>query len=121
MAITFHHVHLKSKDSRKTAQWYVDNLGAKIVAELQTAPNSFRLDLHGLLMHVTPFYEDQSHEQLLGMEHIAVETDEMNGLMDRLKANGARVLEETTFSGGRRVCFLESPDGIKLEVREVEK
>ena len=121
MAIKFDHIHLKSQDSLKTAQWYVDNLGAKIVFELQTAPNSFRLDLHGLAMNVTPFYQDQTHQQLRGIEHIAVETDEMDSLVDGLKANGARILEQTTFSGGRRVCFLESPDGVQLEIREMVK
>mgnify|MGYP000389123691 CR=1 FL=1 len=34
MAFKLNHLHLKSPDPEKTAQWYVDNLGATIVSEV---------------------------------------------------------------------------------------
>jgi catechol 2,3-dioxygenase-like lactoylglutathione lyase family enzyme len=53
------------------------------------------------------------------MEHIAIDTDDMAGLVDKLKASGINILEETSISGGRRVCFFEGPDGVQLEFIEM--
>lgn len=36
MAFKVNHLHLKTPDPRKTAKWYVDHLGAKIVSERET-------------------------------------------------------------------------------------
>ena len=42
MAFKLNHVHLKSPDPKETADFYVNNLGATVVAE--TANGGFRLD-----------------------------------------------------------------------------
>ena len=118
MALQLNHVHLKTTDPKRTAQWYVDHLGATIVAELGT--NGYRLDLHGLSLNVTNMIASQTREQHYGMEHIAIDTDEMEALVDKLKAGGVRILEETSITGGRRVCFFEGPDGVQLEFIEMK-
>ena len=51
MAFKLNHLHLKTKDPQKTAKFYVDNLGATIVAEIGT--RGYRLDLHGLTINLT--------------------------------------------------------------------
>ncbi len=119
MAFKLNHVHLKTPDPKKTAQFYVDNLGAKIVG--QAGSNGLRLDLHGLSLNVTKFIDGQSRKQLYGIEHIAIDTDDLPGTVTKLKAGGARILEETSVGGGRKVCFFEGPDGVQLEVLEVPK
>jgi lactoylglutathione lyase len=116
-AFQFNHVHLKTQDPKQTAQFYVDSLGATIVSEIGT--RGYRLDLHGLTINLTTHIADQTRDQHYGMEHIAINTDDMNGVVDRLKANGARVLEEITGRSGQRVCFLEGPDGVQLELIEM--
>ena len=116
MAFTLNHVHLKTPDPEKTAQFYVDNLGAKIVG--QAGGNGVRLDLHGLTLNVTTFIESQQHEQKYGIEHIAIDADDIQGMIDMLKSNGAKILEEATVSGDRRVVFFEGPDGVQLEFIE---
>jgi catechol 2,3-dioxygenase-like lactoylglutathione lyase family enzyme len=50
-----------------------------------------------------------------GMEHIAIDTDELDTLVDKVKASGINILEGTSIGGGRRVCFFEGPDGVQLE------
>ncbi len=52
------------------------------------------------------------------MEHIAVDTDDYPGTLARFRANGVRVLEELPPANGRRVGFLEAPDGVQIEVIE---
>lgn len=118
MAIQLNHVHLKTQDPAKTAQFYVDTLGATIVGK--AGANGYRLDLHGLAINVTTFLAEQTREQKYGMEHIAVDTDELDSLVEKLKVQGIHILEQTTISGGRRVCFFEGPDGVQLEFIEMK-
>lgn len=117
MSFKLNHLHLKTPDPRETADWYVNNLGARIVSE--TANGGFRLDLHGLPLNVTGFIDSQRHDQVYGIEHIAIDTDDIDGTVARLKASGARILEETQVGSGRRVCFFEGPQGVCLEVLEM--
>ena len=116
MAIGVHHVHVKSRDPKTTMQFYVDNLGAKLIAE--PGPNSYRVSLAGLQINITGIIESQKREQHYGIEHIAVDTDDYAGALARFRANGVRVLEELPPTNGRRVGFLEAPDGTQIEVIE---
>jgi catechol 2,3-dioxygenase-like lactoylglutathione lyase family enzyme len=79
MSLKLNHVHLKTKDPEKTAKFYVDTLGATIVNKASNG--SYRLDLHGLSLNVTTFIESQTREQKYGMEHIAIDTDELDALV----------------------------------------
>ena len=51
MAMAVQHVHLKGEDPQKTAQFYIDNLGAKLIAEIPG--RGCRLDLHLSLIHIS--------------------------------------------------------------------
>jgi catechol 2,3-dioxygenase-like lactoylglutathione lyase family enzyme len=118
MSLKMNHVHLKTKDPEKTAKFYVDTLGAKIIGKAGTG--GFRLDLHGLTLNVTDFLTHQTREQKYGIEHIAIDTDELDNVVAKLKAQGISILEQTVVSGGRRVCFFEGPDGVQLEFIEMK-
>ena len=117
MTLKLNHLHLKTKDPEKTAKFYVDTLGATVVNK--NANGSYRLDLHGLALNVSQFLE-QKREQKYGMEHIAIDTDELDTIVEKLKKQGIHILEETVVSGGRRVCFFEGPDGVQLEFIEMK-
>lgn len=119
MTLKLNHLHLKTPDPEKTVKFYVDNLGAKVVS--QSASGGYRVDLHGLTLNVTDFLEKQTREQSYGMEHIAIDTDELDALVEKLKGQGIRILEQTVVSGGRRVCFFEGPDGVQLEFIEMKR
>jgi catechol 2,3-dioxygenase-like lactoylglutathione lyase family enzyme len=116
MAIGVHHVHVKSRDPKKTVQFYIDNLGATLIAEVN--PTSYRVSLHGLQLNITSIIDTQKREQRYGIEHLAVDTDDYAGTLARMRANGVRVLEELMPPSGRRVCFLEAPDGAQIELIE---
>ena len=116
MSFNVHHLHLKSPDPRKTMQFYVDNFGATLKAEVPGG--GFQVDLHGLQLNITGLIASQNHEQHHGIEHIAVETTDYAGTLDNLRKNGVRILEELPPTNGRHVCFLEAPDGAHMEVIE---
>jgi catechol 2,3-dioxygenase-like lactoylglutathione lyase family enzyme len=119
MTLKLNHLHLKTKDPDKTAKFYVDTFGAKILNK--NPGGGYRLDLLGLHLNVSGFLEDQTREQKYGMEHIAIDTDQLDALIKKLEAQGIRILEKTVVSGGRRVCFFEGPDGVQLEFIEMKK
>ncbi len=116
MAFAIHHVHLKTKDPKQTMQFYVDNLGATLIAEVGS--RGYRVNLHGLTLNISGLIDTQTREQHYGIEHIAVDTDDYPGTLARLRANGVRILEELPPTNGRRVGFLEAPDGAQIEVIE---
>ena len=118
MTLKLNHLHLKTQDPDKTAKFYVDTLGAKIVNK--NANGGYRLDLHGLALNVSNFLVEQKREQKYGMEHIAIDTDELDSIVEKLKAQNIHILEQTIVSGGRRVCFFEGPDGVQLEFIEMK-
>ena len=118
MAFKMDHLHFKSPDPKATTQFYVDCLGATIVRE---EPNGYFLDLHGVPMRVSGYVERQKLEQFHGLEHLAIDTDDMPGTVEQLKANGGRILEERVAGDGRKICFFEGPQGVRLEVLEWKK
>jgi len=117
MAFKLNHVHLKTTDPQQTAKFY-ENLGATVVSEIGN--RGYRLNLHGLTLNVTTHIQDQTRQQKYGMEHFAVDTDDLDGTVAKLKASGAKVLEEMVSGNGRRICFLEGPDGVQLELIETK-
>ena len=121
MAFKIGHLHIKTRDTQKTSQWFVDVLGAKVVRETPTAGGStnFRLDLHGVPLNVSEFVDRWAYDQKYGLEHIALETDDMTGLMERIKSSGAKVLQDGQSPDGRKVAFVEGPEGIYLELAEM--
>ena len=117
MAFKLNHVHLKAHDPKQTAQFYINNLGATMVAEIGT--RGYRVNLHGLTLNITTFVTDQKREQLYGMEHFAIDTDDMDGTVAKLTGDGAQVMEQMV-SNGRRICFMKGPDGVQLEIIEMK-
>ena len=116
MAFGTHHVHVTTRDPKKTMQFYIENLGAKLLAD--QGDRGGRVSLHGLQLNITPLIDTQKREQHYGIEHIAVDTDDYTATLAKLRSNGVKILEELPPNNGRRVCFLEAPDGVQIEVIE---
>ena len=116
MAFGTHHVHIKTRDPKQTMQFYVDNLGATLLGEV--AGRGYRVSLNGLQLNITGLIDAQKREQHYGIEHIAVDTDDYTGMLEKFRSNGVQVLEELPPNNGRRVGFLQAPDGVQIEVIE---
>ena len=119
MTLKFNHLHLKTRDPDKTVQFYVETFGAKILNK--NPRGGYRIDLLGLELNVSKFLDEQKRDQKYGMEHLAIDTDELDLLVEKLKKQGIHILEQTIVSGGRRVCFFEGPDGVQLEFIEMKQ
>ncbi|HEY7168988.1 MAG TPA: VOC family protein [Candidatus Binatia bacterium] len=121
MAYKINHLHLKTPDPQATADWYVKHVGAKVVSERKGADGrkTFRLNLHGVELNVTDFLVEQKLEQFYGLEHVAIDTDNFADEVARIKAAGIKILEERVLPDGRKVCFFQGPDGVRLEFLEM--
>ncbi|MBI1995169.1 MAG: VOC family protein [Deltaproteobacteria bacterium] len=121
MAFKINHLHLKTPNPQKTVDFYVEYTGAKVVKE-NTRPDgskNFRLDLHGVELNVTEFLQEQKLGQFYGLEHVAIDTDNFAGEVAKIKAAGIKILEERVLPDGRKVCFFEGPEGVRLEFLEM--
>jgi len=124
MRFGMNHIHLKSPDARKTAQWYVTNFGARIVEEVRAnGPLTVRTDLGGVRINITepppsglPTGDSSAK---LGLEHFGIETDDLDGAMASLQKKGVKVLEPIrTLATGMRIAFVEAPDNVRLELMQ---
>lgn len=113
------HLHFKTSDPKKTAQWWVDNLGAKILSEIGTT--GFRLDLYGVPLNITGLSPGSELDQSLGLEHVGMETDDIAGAKERFVAGGSPILEERELPDGRRLFYVEGPESSRIEVIEPAK
>ncbi|MBA3455826.1 MAG: VOC family protein [Deltaproteobacteria bacterium] len=125
MATVFHHIHVKTADWRAVVDWYTRCLGAKLVFELGHGNQpSFgaRLELNGTHVHVTGLRSDGMGEkspfpESYGFEHLAffVDEDELAERLATMTAEGAKILEDAVFQGGR-VVYVEIPGPIMIEL-----
>jgi catechol 2,3-dioxygenase-like lactoylglutathione lyase family enzyme len=52
----------------------------------------------------------------LGLEHIGIETDDLDVLLERFADQGLTIYERRPGPGGYEVAFVEAPDGVTLEL-----
>src|SRR5882762_9247650 len=83
MAFGTHHVHVKTRDPKQTMQFYVEHLGATLLADM--GARGYRVNLHGLQLNITGIIDSQKREQHYGLEHIAVDTDDYSGTLAQFR------------------------------------
>lgn len=118
------HIHLKAPDPKKTAQWYVDVFGAKVLGEGTGlgGSSSVRLDIDGTRINVTsaPAGEtlpDGTAESHYGLEHFGFDTDDIEAAMAHVQAHGAQVLLPITqMATGSRISYIKGPDNVRIEL-----
>ncbi len=118
------HIHLKAPDPKKTAQWYVDVFGAKVLGEGTGlgGSSSVRLDIDGTRINVTsaPAGEtlpDGTADSHYGLEHFGFDTDDIEAAMAHVQAHGAEVLLPITqMATGSRISYIKGPDNVRIEL-----
>jgi lactoylglutathione lyase len=63
---------------------------------------------------------DEPYEIGTGYGHIAISTDDLDGALERLAADGIEPERPpyTIREGGSRLCFVRDPDGYRIELLE---
>jgi hypothetical protein len=50
---------------------------------------------------------------------VAIDAENFAAEVDKIKAAGVKILEERVLPDGRKVCFFEGPEGVRLEFLEM--
>ena len=127
MPYRINHIHLKSPDPRKTAEWYVTAFGFKIVSDETrvfgdrfvrcASEDGFAVNISGARTNerLGPGDANPHH----GLEHFGFDSQDIERDIDRLKGLGAALLEgPIQIPGGARIAFMQGPDDTRLELVE---
>lgn len=136
-AFEFDHIHIISQTPHASAQWYVQMLGAEVVADTvaRGAPQIF-LDLGGKTViirgqrpgetpasadPIQPFDDFSSHNRW-GTDHFGLlYHGDLRALCDDLVARGVVFpVPLKAGVGGRLLCYLSAPDGVSVELMQAE-
>lgn len=121
--VRFDHVHLLSKDPVRTAQWYADNLDARIArsVEVRGAPQVYvqfgdsYVIVRGRRGEESPTGKDALE---WGIDHFGVRVQgDFDAFCARLKQKGVTFsVEPRDFNESTRIAFIEAPDGVSVEL-----
>lgn len=122
-SLAFDHVHLVAKNPRATADWYVENLGGRIVRSLDVkgAPQVY-VSFGGFIVIVRGQRPAESAKDKPGLQwgvdHFGVRVKgDFDGFCDRLRSKGVTFsLDPTDFNPTTRIAFVNAPDGVSVEL-----
>lgn len=112
------HVHIFATDMDTTVHFYITMFDARVVYDTQlVGQRNVRLDLGGMALHVydqTPRSADRGL-----MHHLGILTDDLDGLVSHMWGEGVVFRKDITEDAVFRYIMCEAPDGILLELYEV--
>ena len=131
MGYRINHIHLKSPDPRKTAEWYVKAFDFEIVNDetrvfgdrfvrCKSADGGVNVNISGARTSERLGPGDASPHH--GLEHFGFDSVDVEADITRLTGLGARLLEgPIQIPGGARIAFLQGPDDTRLELVQARR
>jgi len=122
VAHLIHHVHIKSKDPRRSARWWADMFGARLLAEIEFAGMLFApVELDGVRLNISsPPPSEGTGEPpgipYYGLEHLGLLTEDLDADLARFEEQGLEIYERRPGAGGYEIAFVATPDGVCLEL-----
>lgn len=112
--ISLHHTHLMASDLDATIAFWREHFGAEVVfdADFAGAWNVFMRVGQGRL-HL--YAQPPKHTGPAVVHHLGVETDQLSGLVARLKAAGVSVTDVRELPDAR-YAMAQGPDGLLMEL-----
>jgi lactoylglutathione lyase len=131
MPFRINHIHIKSPDPRKTAEWYETAFAFKIVSdETRVFGDRFIRCNSGDGGMVVSISNARTGEKLgpadaaahYGLEHFAIESEDIEADIARLQKLDARLQEGPIKApNGVRFAFLQVPGDVRIELVELPK
>ena len=118
MQTHLHHAHLFAPNMDASLKFYQEMFGAKILAdrEMAGARNIFLAVGKGRIH----FYEQAPRDEWRGaIHHLGIETDDLNALIEHMKAKGFHFRKEVCDLGFWKYVMAAAPDNVLLELFEV--
>jgi len=126
MPFRINHIHLKSPDPKKTADWYVAAFNFKIIADdvrvfgdrfirCQSEDGGMSVNISGARTGETLGPGDANPHH--GLEHFGLDTDDIEAEIKRLVGLGATHMEgPIKMATGGQIAFIKAPDDVRLEL-----
>jgi catechol 2,3-dioxygenase-like lactoylglutathione lyase family enzyme len=111
--ITWDHVHLRTTDPERMAQWFKKMLGAEVIRTMQQG---------GASIFIAPVAAGDGTNEAptipyRGLDHFGLSVTGIDAVAAELKAKGVEFTREpTTVRPGVRVCFIRAPEGVSIEL-----
>jgi catechol 2,3-dioxygenase-like lactoylglutathione lyase family enzyme len=118
----FDHIHLRSPELEATAAWFQEKLGAELVRKVAGEAPRIDLKLGGLDLFIS-----QSDARVAaaptspynGIDHFGLAVQGLDEAVADLKAKGVKfTMEPKQARPGVRICFIEGPQNITIELLE---
>lgn len=113
----FDHIHLRSTNPLKTAEFYEQMFGAKRISARDAGEGraSAKLDLSGVTILI-----NQSREgEPTGLVHFGIRTDKLEESVAGMKGKGVKFTQDVRqIRPDFKMSFLEAPDNVSIELQE---
>ena len=119
---TWDHIHLRTPDPEAAAQWYEKHLGAEVIRSMQQGAPRIDLKIGGANVFLAPVKAGDGVNPppttpYQGLDHFGLSVTGIDAIAAELKAKGVKFTREpTTVRPGTRVCFIEGPQGVSIEL-----
>jgi catechol 2,3-dioxygenase-like lactoylglutathione lyase family enzyme len=115
------HIGIYAQDTSRLSQWYIDNLGFKIVRTLEKEgrpPIFFLQAEEGLAIEILPTNSPRSARQLTdpGYSHIGLVVDDFDQVVSTLQTKGIAVQDIRSTTNGWTIGYFDDPEGNRLEM-----
>jgi catechol 2,3-dioxygenase-like lactoylglutathione lyase family enzyme len=117
------HVHIHASNPAKTIEFYESFFGAEVTQEIESVGR--RLTIMSLgdksklsILHVPPAVE-KPNPDMASIDHIGIEVENIEKLINRLKKKGFTFSVDLTQSpSGAKIAFFFGPDNVYIELIE---
>jgi len=115
-----HHVHLFAADVNKSIEFYTQGFGGDVVADLGMAGvrNVFIRIGKG---RVHLYDQPPKHPVRGNIHHFGIQTDDLEGLVEHLKAMGVPFQKGISDFGFWKYVMVPAPDDVLIELFQVDK
>ncbi|MFQ6106259.1 MAG: VOC family protein [Thermoplasmata archaeon] len=122
------HASIRAKDMEETIAFY-ESIGLKLVSRREVPQNDAKIAFleapgGGARLELTHYNRQESYTQAeyenRVFDHIALETSDMDGILQKVKESGGTVTDEPfrLSPGGPRIAFFEDPNEVLVELIE---
>lgn len=117
----FDHIHLRSLDPEKAAQFYADHLGATIEGRIETEKMlrvMIKIGALNIFIDRVPAGTNPAQARPhLGLEHVGFAVKDIHAVAAELKQRGVEyTMEPNEFRPGLWISFIRGPDDVSIEL-----
>jgi catechol 2,3-dioxygenase-like lactoylglutathione lyase family enzyme len=118
----YDHIHIRSTDPEKTAAYYERMFEAEIIRTPQDGATRIDMKIGGANVFLAQVKDGDGVSSppktpYQGLDHFGLSVTGIDAIAADLKAKGVKFTREpTTVRPGTRVCFIEGPQGVSIEL-----